>query len=318
MGLEVSIVKTLGAFTLTVSFATHSAMLGLLGQSGSGKSVTLQCIAGIMTPDSGRIVLDDVVLFDSVLGINLPPQQRHVGYLFQHYALFPHWTVAKNFQVIDQSNAMDMVSKLGLEAVANLKPAQLSGGQRQRVALGRMLLSKPKVVLLDEPLSALDGHVSWEVESLLYTILADLNCPVVWVSHDSGEIRRNCGHICMMDGGASQSVVPTADLFASPKTMAAAQMAGFENVIPKALSPWPLPEETVAGVAVRGTDLQVVTPETPGAICCDVVRRYEDGAGCWTVLRVEKIPAITLRMVGDCVDIGAWIAPKEGSVQVLK
>lgn len=316
MALSVSIEKKLGAFTLAVSFTTQEGMLGLLGQSGSGKSVTLQCIAGTMTPDRGRIVLGEQVLFDSALQINLPPQQRHVGYLFQHYALFPHWTVAQNLQVIDSGQTGVMLSNLGLESVAKLKPHQISGGQRQRLALGRMLLAKPQVVLLDEPLAALDGHLAWDVECQLHTTLAELDCPVVWVSHDPGEIRRNCSDICVMDGGKSQDLVATKTLFTYPQTMAAAQMAGIENVIPQALSPWPIPED--AGLCVRGADLQVATPETVGAIYCDVVRDYEDGQGNWTVLRPQTSPQITLRMVGQTVESQVWVAPKQGSVQRLK
>lgn len=304
MKLEVSIRKQLGCFSLAVDFETQGSVLGLLGQSGSGKSVTLQCIAGIMTPDFGRIVLDGQVLFDSECAINLPPQQRHVGYLFQHYALFPHWTVEKNLAVIDKENTPKMLQDLVLNGVAQLKPQQLSGGQKQRLALGRMLLSKPKVVLLDEPLSALDEHLSWGVESRLHATLQALECPVIWVSHNPGEVRRNCGEVCVLDGGTSQSVTDTATLFAKPTTLAAAQLAGFENVLTRSQSPW---ETQGAGVAIDGRDLHQ-SQQGQGAVLCDVVRHYEDLDGQWTVLQpVCNDGTMFLRMKGNVLGNRGWI-----------
>ncbi|WP_409968885.1 ATP-binding cassette domain-containing protein [Bengtsoniella intestinalis] len=304
MKLEVSIRKQLGDFALAVEFTTHCGVLGLLGQSGSGKSVTLQCIAGIMSPDGGRIVLDGQVLFDSELSINLPPQKRNIGYLFQHYALFPHWTVEKNLQVIDKENAFTMLEKLGLEQVRCLLPHQLSGGEKQRVALGRMLLGKPKVVLFDEPLSALDAHLSWAVEQHLSTILQELECPVIWVSHDAGEVRRNCANICVLDSGRSEKIVDTATLFAHPITLAAARLSGFENVLTSDQSPW---DTKGAGIAVRGKDLCCVQ-ENKNAILCDVAGQYEDLDGRWTVLRpVCGDDQTILRMKGGAEGQRVWL-----------
>lgn len=308
MELTVSIRKQLGDFSLTVDFVACDNALGLLGQSGSGKSVTLQCIAGIMTPDSGRIVLDGQVLFDSEAGVNLPPQQRCVGYLFQHYALFPHWTVAENLAVIDRENTAQTLQNLDLEPVATLKPHQLSGGQKQRVALGRMLLSKPKVVLLDEPLSALDEHLSWSVERQLRETLQGLDCPVIWVSHNPGEVRRNCNAICVLDAGASQPVTSTQAIFTAPTTLAAARLAGFENVLTSDQSPW---QTAGAGVAIRGQDLHCGV-ESATTVLCQVVEQYEDLDGVWTLLQpLCGDNGLFLRMKGAVSDQQVWIGASQ-------
>ena len=153
--LEVSFRKKLATFTLDVSFSAGAECMGLLGASGCGKSMTLKCIAGIETPDSGRIVLNGRVLFDSEKRINLPPQQRKVGYLFQQYALFPTMTIRKNLELVlrnlprkeRRERAAAMLERMHLSAEADRKPDRLSGGQQQRAAIGRMLLSSPEIVM---------------------------------------------------------------------------------------------------------------------------------------------------------------------------
>ena len=160
MNLFVDIRKRLGSFTLNASFETADAVTGLLGASGCGKSMTLKCIAGVEKPDEGWIVLDGETLFDSARGINLPPQKRQVGYLFQHYALFPHMTVEKNIlcglhaekdKATRQRCLRETLEMLQLTGLEKHRPAQLSGGQAQRAALARMLVSQPRLLLLDEP-----------------------------------------------------------------------------------------------------------------------------------------------------------------------
>ena len=164
MSLLVDIEKRLGNFMLRSKFEASSGTMALLGASGCGKSVTLRCIAGIMTPDSGRIVLDGETLFDSEKHIDLTPQQRRVGYLFQQYALFPNMTVAQNIQcgirtgsrAEKQTQAAAQTRRFRLEGLEKKYPVQLSGGQQRRVALARILASEPRVILLDEPFSAPD------------------------------------------------------------------------------------------------------------------------------------------------------------------
>ncbi len=164
MSLSVDIEKKLGAFHLRSKFEVPDETMALLGASGCGKSMTLKCIAGIVTPDRGRIVLGDRVLFDSEKKINLPPQQRKVGYLFQQYALFPNMSVEQNILCGIRSGdkaekrcvLAEKIRMFRLEGLEKKHPAQLSGGQQQRVALARILCSEPEAILLDEPFSALD------------------------------------------------------------------------------------------------------------------------------------------------------------------
>ena len=192
MSLLVEIEKQLGNFHLDVRFQAETETLALLGASGCGKSMTLKCIAGIMTPDRGRIVLNDRVLFDSEAGIDLPPQQRRVGYLFQNYALFPTMTVEKNIlcgirsgSKAEKAAALSAaLHRFRLEGLEKRYPAQLSGGQQQRVALARILCSQPEVILLDEPFSALDSYLKWDLELKLSDFLENFSGPILWVSHD--------------------------------------------------------------------------------------------------------------------------------------
>ena len=170
MALSVDIRKALGNFHLAVQFDAGDETLALLGASGCGKSVTLKCIAGILTPDEGHIELDGVTLYDSASRINLPPQRRQVGYLFQQYALFPNMTVRQNIAAAvrdkarRQTEVAEKLRQFRLEAVADQKPGQLSGGQQQRCALARILASEPTAILLDEPFSALDSYLKYQLE----------------------------------------------------------------------------------------------------------------------------------------------------------
>ena len=163
MALTAKFAKRLGKFQLQVDLTAESdAPLALLGTSGCGKSVTLKCIAGILRPDSGEIVLDGQILFNREKRIDLPPQKRHIGYLFQQYALFPNMTVAQNIaagaHVLDKKERAERIQKLAsllrLEGLENHRPSQLSGGQQQRTALARMMAAEPRAILLDEPFAA--------------------------------------------------------------------------------------------------------------------------------------------------------------------
>ena len=194
MSLYVDIEKRLGVFRLQSKFEVADETLALLGASGCGKSVTLKCIAGIMTPDRGRIVLNGRVLFDSEKKIALTPQQRRVGYLFQQYALFPNMTVEQNIlcgiragsRSEKRSLAAEKLRMFRLEGLEKKYPAQLSGGQQQRVALARILCSEPQAILLDEPFSALDSYLKWNLELELSDLLAGFHGPILWVSHELG------------------------------------------------------------------------------------------------------------------------------------
>ena len=236
--LEVSIRKKLADFTLDVAFTAGAERLGLLGASGCGKSMTLKCIAGIETPDSGRIVLNGRVLYDSEKRINLPPQQRKVGYLFQQYALFPAMTIRANLELVlrelprreRRERAAAMLEKMHLSAETDRKPDRLSGGQQQRAAIGRMLLSSPEIVMLDEPLSALDSFLRVQVEKELMDSLANFNGPILFVSHSRDEIYRVCRKLAVLDQGAIAASGTAEELFRHPGTLAAAKLTGVKNL----------------------------------------------------------------------------------------
>ena len=187
MSLLVEIEKQLGDFHLNVAFESENKVLALLGASGCGKSMTLKCIAGICRPDRGRIVLNGKTLFDSEQKIDLPPQKRRVGYLFQQYALFPNMTVEQNIAagVRDKKQSKtivaDMIRRMRLEGHEKLRPHQLSGGQQQRVALARILVNEPEVLLLDEPLSALDSHLRFQMEEEVRGIIRSFGKSMVLV-----------------------------------------------------------------------------------------------------------------------------------------
>ena len=195
MSLLVEIEKQLGNFHLNVRFQAETETLALLGASGCGKSMTLKCIAGIMTPDRGRIVLNGRVLFDSEARIDLPPQQRRVGYLFQNYALFPTMTVEKNIlcgirsgSKAEKNAALTAtLHRFRLEGLEKRYPAQLSGGQQQRVALARILCSQPEVILLDEPFSALDYQTRLAVSGDISQIIRREHKTALLVTHDISE-----------------------------------------------------------------------------------------------------------------------------------
>ena len=197
--LEVQIYKKLAEFDLDVSFQVNDNILGLMGASGSGKSMTLKCIAGIETPDQGRIVLNDRVLFDSEKKINVPIQKRNVGYMFQSYALFPNMNVYENISVGLRARkvkdvdivAQKVMKQFQISELASRYSKQLSGGQRQRVALARLMAYEPDVLLLDEPFSALDEDLK---EDLLRELKSELQIskPVIFLSHNKEEVNELC------------------------------------------------------------------------------------------------------------------------------
>lgn len=239
MSLYVDIKKDLGSFVLETKFEAEEGVTGILGASGCGKSMTLRCIAGIMKPDEGRIELDGTVFFDSEKKINLKPQQRHVGLLFQNYALFPNMTVQQNLMTgllpceKNRKKAAEairsMMEKFYLTGLEKHRPSQLSGGQQQRVALARIFLSRPKMLMLDEPFSALDGFLRWNLEMELSEVLREFEGSTLLVSHSREEIYRICDRVCVMDQGRSSPVIPVKQLFEAPESRAAALLSGCKN-----------------------------------------------------------------------------------------
>lgn len=237
VSLIVDIKKKLGNFSLCVSFEAVSGVMGILGASGCGKSMTLKCIAGIETPDSGKIVLNGRVLFDSAKKINLSPQQRRVGYLFQNYALFPNMTVEQNIlagmkgtKEEKMAKTLEMIKSFYLTGLEKAHPSQLSGGQQQRVALARLLSSNPEIILLDEPLSALDSHLKWKLERELLRVIEGYDGLVLLVSHNRDEIYRMCEKFAVFSKGQIDTIADRKTLFKNPQTLNGALLTGCKNI----------------------------------------------------------------------------------------
>ncbi|WP_249175116.1 sulfate/molybdate ABC transporter ATP-binding protein, partial [Clostridium tyrobutyricum] len=209
MGLYVDIEKKFPEFNLKVKFESKDGVLGLLGASGSGKSMTLKCIAGLETPDRGKIVLNEKIFYDSGKNINIPIKKRKVGFLFQDYALFPNMTVNQNIGFaldnISKSEKGEIVREkinmMNLTGLSERFPSQLSGGQQQRVAIARALAINPEILLLDEPFSALDSHLRSKMEKEIVGILSTYSGSAVFVSHNRDEIYRICKNIAVIDNG---------------------------------------------------------------------------------------------------------------------
>ena len=237
--LSVEITKRLPEFTLDVAWSAGDGVAVLFGPSGAGKTLTLQCLAGLIRPDTGRIVVDDRVLFDSATGVDLRPQHRRVGYVFQGYALFPHLTVGQNvaFGLRDRpraerlARAAEVMERLGLAGLEHRRPGELSGGQRQRVALGRALAIDPPLLLLDEPLSALDAPLRRSLRDELRAILRGWGTAAVLVTHDFTEAYQLADRIVIYQGGRVIQSAPRAELLWQPASEAVARIMGLRNVL---------------------------------------------------------------------------------------
>ncbi|WP_100398933.1 sulfate/molybdate ABC transporter ATP-binding protein [Bacillus sp. FJAT-44742] len=258
--LKVSITKELKNFTLEADFETGDQITAIIGPSGCGKSLTLQCIAGLQKPDSGEIILNKRTVFQSKNNINLKPNKRNIGYVFQDYALFPHLTIAQNIQYglkrEDKKNrrakAMKMIDKLELAGYENHYPSQLSGGQKQRVALGRTLITEPDILLLDEPFSALDHHVKHSLEQeLLHMIKENFSGTVLLVTHNMEEAYRLSDSVLIYHEGKVIQAGEKDDVLRKPKTTSAARIIGCKNIFPIHGYDQPSQEVTVGGVSLK-------------------------------------------------------------------
>ena len=239
IGLFVDIEKYLPGFNLSVTFNCQNQPLGLLGASGSGKSLILRSLAGVQTPSRGRIVLNGRILFDSEKGINLPSRQRRIGFVVQNYALFPHLTVAENIafglsqklptKIIRQqiANQLELVQLLGME---NRYPHQLSGGQQQRVAIARALASRPEALLLDEPFSALDTHLRAQLERQMIKTLSNYDGVTIFVTHNMDEAYRICENLLVMEKGRAIANNSKQKIFERPDSVSLAKITGCKNL----------------------------------------------------------------------------------------
>ena len=236
--LKVNIQKKLKEFDLEVDFELKKGCLGILGPSGCGKSMTLKSIAGIVNPDKGVVSLttdEETVYFDSSKKINLKPQKRNVGYLFQNYALFPNMTVEENVAIglskdDDEKRASEMIKRFRLEGLEKRYPRQLSGGQQQRVALARILAYGPDVILLDEPFSAMDSHLKEQLRIELVNMLKDFDGFSVLVTHDRDEAFQFCDELILLDEGKVIAKGATHEVFENPEKVQVARLTGCKNI----------------------------------------------------------------------------------------
>ncbi len=251
MGIEVHARKAYRRFKLEVSFESTEKRIGILGASGSGKSLTLKSIAGLVRPDEGRISFDGRILFSSDEKLNIKPGERDVGYLFQDYALFPNMTVKENIAAAlhgaekraffrtkegggrighSRDRAEELIERFGLGEIKDQRPDELSGGQKQKTALARMLARDPKLLLLDEPFSAMDSFLREGLRLELMRILDGYDKTVIMVSHDRDELYQMCSYLVLVDGGRVIAQGDRDELFKNPKSPVAARLTGCKNL----------------------------------------------------------------------------------------
>lgn len=248
MSLVLDIKKAYPDFSLDVRLEAAGERVALLGASGCGKSCTLRCIAGVETPDEGRIAVNGVTFFDSARGINLSPQQRKCALLFQNYQLFPNLSVADNVLAGVEGRlsregrdelARRYLSIFGMAGYADRYPARLSGGQQQRVALARMLAARPAIYMFDEPFSALDSFLKSALEQNLLDLFSVIDSTVLYVSHDIDEACRLCERICVLHNGRVEEDGTVEQVVQRPQTLAALRLTGCKNT--SARGRWAIP-----------------------------------------------------------------------------
>lgn len=237
MAVSIEIKKKLEEFSIELQLKSSAGRIGILGSSGCGKSMTLKMIAGIETPQEGRIEIGSRVLFDSEKRINIKPQKRNVGYLFQNYALFPAMTVEENIAAglkgekeEKKRRVREMTERFGLTGLEKRFPGELSGGQQQRTALARIMAYEPEVILLDEPYAALDMFLRDRLEQELLTMLEDYSGTVILVSHNRDEIYRFSEDLLVMEEGKAAVFGKSREVFEQPRKIAAARLTGCKNI----------------------------------------------------------------------------------------
>ena len=207
--ISVDVDKQLGDFAISAGFEGDNGVTALFGPSGSGKTSIVGMIAGLIKPDRGRIVIDGDTVFDSAIGVDAPAHRRRIGYVFQDGRLFPHLSVARNLDYgrwmtglpPDEAQFKHVIELLDIAPLIKRRPGALSGGERQRVALGRALLMKPRLMLLDEPLASLDARRKNEILPYFIRLRDDTRLPMIYVSHDANEVRRLASRVVLLDDG---------------------------------------------------------------------------------------------------------------------
>lgn len=238
MPFHISVKKKLTGFKLDINLETKTDMIGILGASGSGKTMTLGCIAGLVKPDEGRIMVSGRTLFDSEKRVNLPPRKRKIGFVFQNYALFPHLTVYDNIAFgLDflpkrekQIKVNELIARFHLPGLESKYPSQISGGQQQRVALARAMAIEPEILLLDEPFSALDEHLRIQVVKEVVECLKDFKGYTLFVTHNMEEAYHMCKCLVVINSGKVEAFGSTKEIFNNPSTLETAKITGYKNI----------------------------------------------------------------------------------------
>jgi molybdate transport system ATP-binding protein len=280
--LDIDVSLELADFTIQAKIQAQQGITVLFGPSGSGKSLTLQCVAGLVHPDAGRIVVGERVLFDSRSGIDLPPQKRRMGYMPQDYVLFPHLSVAENVsfglegwprgRVNDA--LVEMLALTGLEGLAARRPDELSGGQQQRVALARALIRRPDALLLDEPFAALDAEVRAELRQQLVDLQRRFRLPTLFITHDLSEASFVADQMAVFDRGRVRQVGAPNEVLMRPADLHVARSVGVKNIL--------------AGQVVDRTD-ENLTVAVGGASFSTPRYPFPIGAPVYLCIRPERI-----------------------------
>ena len=288
MSLEVRIRKPLGPqFTLDVQFACTRGVTVLFGPSGSGKTLTLDSIAGFERPTSGRILLDDEILFDGASGVHVPPQRRNCGYVFQNYALFPHMTLRANLEFACEElprierhrKITEMLDRFQLGAVSGRKPHELSGGQRQRGSIARALMRSPKLLLLDEPTQGFDAPLRTEFYDILRELRREYEAPMLVVTHSLEECFELGDEMLVYHAGRVVQSGSPADVLEAPATVQVARLLGLYNLLPAEILALDPSRNTSR---VRAGEFELNGPYFPGHLLGDRI---------WLAVRPEHLKA---------------------------
>ena len=324
-------------FSLDVEFRASKGITVLFGPSGAGKTLTLDCIAGFVRPDEGRLLVDDEILFDAASGVCLAPQARHCGYVFQNYALFPHMTLRKNLEFALERTARlerhrkvkEMLEKFHLTDVSGRRPHELSGGQKQRCSIARALIGSPQVLLLDEPARGLDAPLRAELYAVLREVRQDFGIPILLVTHDFEECLELGDEMLVFREGRIVQTGPPRKVFEQPANVDVARLLGLYNLLPAEIRSLD-PGRNASRLRYR--DFELTGPYFPGRLIGDQVwlcirpdvlsatpRNGQSGGNRMpaTLLRVVERPdRLRLEFSGDiAVDVPRSEFDKHGGVK---